>query len=251
VPGASQNPRALRAYLCEELSRPEVAMNRRTALPALVLVILAFASSAPARAQTGSTVSPPERAPAAPPVAAPRPAVEIDRAALPLALTEPAGVERRLFRDGRVFVAGQPSEAALAKLKELGVTAVVNLRTPEEMADREEVPYDEAAAAARLGLEYVHLPIGGPEHPWRPEVVDRLAEVLERHRGPVLLHCTVAWRASYVWTAYLIRVAGLPLDAALARGRAIALTPDPLGELLGRRLELSFVDSPAPAAATP
>ena len=224
-------------------------MHRTHALPALVAVVLLSTVAGSAGAQTGSAASPP--ASAAPVAAAPRPAVEIDRAALPAALSEPAGVERRLFRDGRVYIAGQPSEEALAKFKELGVTAVVNLRTPQEMADREEVPYDEAAAAARLGLEYVHLPIGGPEHPWRPEVLDRLADVLERHRGPVLLHCTVAWRASYVWTAYLVRETGLSLDEALARGRAIALTPDPLGELLGRRIELSLADGPAPAAAQP
>jgi uncharacterized protein (TIGR01244 family) len=221
-------------------------MSRAHVLPTLAAVALLSTVAGSAAGQTAVAASPP--APAVPVVAAPRPAVEVDRAALPAALSEPAGVERRLFRDGRVYIAGQPSEEALTKFKELGVTAVVNLRTPQEMADREEVPYDEAAAAARLGLEYVHLPIGGPEHPWRPEVLDRLADVLERHRGPVLLHCTVAWRASYVWTAYLVREAGLSLDEALARGRAIALTPDPLGELLGRRIELGFVDGPAPAA---
>ena len=217
------------------MSSPAV---RRAA--AVALLTLLPARSAPAAAGTAGGE------PAAKPAPAAAPAVEIDRAALPVALTEPAGVERRLFRDGRVFVAGQPSAEALAKFRELGVTAVVNLRTSEEMNDREQVPYDEAAAAARLGLEYVHLPVGGPEHPWRPEVLDRFAEVLARHRGPVLLHCTVAWRASYLWTAYLVREAGLPLEEALARGRAIALTRDPLGELLGRPVELRFVE---PAAA--
>lgn len=169
-------------------------------------------------------------------------AVEIDRAALPVELQEPAGVQARLFRDGRVFIAGQPSEEALGRFKELGVTAVVNLRTQREMDNREQVPYDEAALAARLGLEYVHLPIGGDDQPWRPAVIDGLADVLRRHPGPVLLHCTVAWRASYVWTAYLIRELGLPLEEALARGEAIALDESPLGELLGRETRLVFAD---------
>jgi len=174
--------------------------------------------------------------------AADPPAVEIDRSAAPVAVEDPAGVERRLFRDGRVYIGGQPSEEALARFKELGVEAVVNLRTQREVDNREWVPFDERTAVEKLGLEYVHLPIGGDDQPWRPEVIDALAEVLRRHRGPVLLHCTVAWRASYVWTAYLIRELGLPLDEAWARGEAIALTPDPLGKLLGRPVHLVLGD---------
>jgi uncharacterized protein (TIGR01244 family) len=171
---------------------------------------------------------------------APPPTPIVDRATLPQPLEDPSGFERRAFLDGRVYVTGQPSEAALERLKAAGVTVVVNLRTDPEMADREQVPYDERAAVERLGLEYVHLPIGGDDHPWRTEVVDELARVLERHRGPVLLHCTVAWRASYVWTAYLARHGGLPLDEALARGRAIGLGPDPLEKLLGRPLVVGY-----------
>jgi uncharacterized protein (TIGR01244 family) len=162
------------------------------------------------------------------------PAVTIDRAAPPAPLEDASGFERRAYRDGRVLVTGQPSEAALERLRAEGVTAVVNLRTQAEMDDRAQVPFDERAAADRLGLDYVHLPIGGDGAPWRVEVVDELARVLERHRGPVLLHCTVAWRASYVWTAYLVRHLGLPLEEAIDRGRAIGLGPDPLELLLDR-----------------
>jgi uncharacterized protein (TIGR01244 family) len=182
---------------------------------------------------------------------APGPTVVIDRASLPVKLTDLEGFERTVCRDGRVFIAGQPTEAALEKLKALGVTAVVNLRTPKEMADRAQVPYDEAAAAARLGLEYVHVPLGGADFPYTPEAVDRFAAVLVAHPGPVLLHCTVAWRASYLWAAYLVRHGGLQLDAALARGRAIGLSQDPLEGLLGRPIRLTLGDAlPAASQAT-
>jgi uncharacterized protein (TIGR01244 family) len=173
-----------------------------------------------------------------------RPAVEIDRAALPVAVDDPAGVERRLYRDGRVYIAGQPTAEALARFRELGVTAVVNLRGQSEMDQRESVPFDERAELEKLGIEYVHLPIAGDEQPWRPAVVDELAAVLERHRGPVLLHCTVAWRASYVWTAYLVRHLGLPLAEAVRRGEAIGMSPDPLATLLDRPVERAFADEP-------
>ena len=183
--------------------------------------------------------------------AAARPVVVIDRASLPVKLTDLEGFERTVCRDGRVLIAGQPTEAALEKLKALGVTAVVNLRTPKEMADRAQVPYDEAAAAVRQGLEYVHIPLGGADFPYTPEAVDRFAAVLAAHPGPVLLHCTVAWRASYLWAAYLVRHGGLDLDAALARGRAIGLSQDPLEGLLGRPIRLTLGEAPAAAVAPP
>jgi uncharacterized protein (TIGR01244 family) len=169
--------------------------------------------------------------------------VAVEGESLPVKVTDIEGVEARLYRDGRVYVAGQPSEAALAKLKERGVTAVVNLRTPAEIVDPKQVPYDEAAAVAGLGLEYVHIPLGGKDFPYTTEAVDRFASVLNRHPGPVLLHCAVAWRASYVWAAYLIRHRGFTLDAALARGEAIGISTNPLEGLTGRQVKLVWEDA--------
>ncbi len=173
----------------------------------------------------------------------------IDRSRLPERVEGIEGVEQNLFRDGRVYIGGQPSQAALAALRELGVTAVVNLRTPPEMDDRQRVPYDEAAAVAELGMEYIAIPLGGAEHPYNPEAVDRLAKALADHSGPVLVHCTVGWRASYLWVAYLIREQGFALPDALARGEAIAITPEPLEGLLGRTLTVQFADEARPGGA--
>jgi len=174
-------------------------------------------------------------------------AVSLGLGAAPVEVSDIAGVYRNLYRDGRVYVAGQPSSEALARFAELGVTAVVNLRTDAEMDDRERVPFDEAARLAELGIEYVHLPIGGEEEPFRPEVLERLDDVLRRHPGPVLLHCTVGWRASWVWTGYLARYLGLSLDEALERGEAIALEPSPLEGLLGQPVHLELGE-PEPRA---
>jgi protein tyrosine phosphatase (PTP) superfamily phosphohydrolase (DUF442 family) len=78
--------------------------------------------------------------------------------------------------------------------------------------------------------------------PYTPAAVKTFAATLEKHRGPVLVHCTVAWRASYMWAAYLILHQDYPLDAALARGEAIAISPPPLQGLLGRKLTLTYDD---------
>jgi len=164
----------------------------------------------------------------------------IDRTALPLPVDGFDDVQNGVFREGRVYLAGQPSEEALKRFKELGVTAVINLRTPAEMENRERVPFEEAEVVREFGMEYVLIPLGGDDHPYTPEAVDDFAAALQRHSGPVLLHCTVAWRASYMWVAYLILKQDFPLDVALARGEAIAISPPPLQGLLGKDLTYSY-----------
>jgi uncharacterized protein (TIGR01244 family) len=183
-----------------------------------------------------------QEAPGAPPIAD----LQVDRSRLPERVDGVAGVEQNLFRDGRVYIGGQPSQAALVAFRGLGVTAVVNLRTPAETEDRQRVPFDEAAAVAALGMEHISIPLGGSEHPYTPQAVAGLAQVLAEHRGPVLLHCTIGWRASYLWVAYLIREQGFALPDALARGEAIAITPDPLEGLLGRPLALQYAGDAPP-----
>jgi hypothetical protein len=66
----------------------------------------------------------------------------------------------------------------------------------------------------------------------------------------VLLHCTIGWRASCLWVAYLIREQGFALPDALARGEAIAITPDPLEGLLGRPLALQYADAADPSQSS-
>jgi uncharacterized protein (TIGR01244 family) len=147
-----------------------------------------------------------------------------------------------LYLDGRVYIAGQPDEAALGKLAERGVTAVVNARTPSEMENREMVPFDEAAVVDELGLAYITIPLGGEEFPYEPAAVEKLAEALEANEGQILLHCTYGGRAIYLWIAYLVRYENLILDEALARGEAMLLRPHPIGRLLGRPTKLVFVE---------
>lgn len=163
-----------------------------------------------------------------------------DPSGLPVRLEGFEEVQAGVYRDGRVLIAGQPSVEALQHFKDLGVTAVVNLRTPSEMNNRERVPFDEAAAVEEIGMEYVHIPLGGDEHPYDPAAVSAFAAVLEKHPGPILLHCTVAWRASHLWVAYLVLYRDFPLDKAVESGEAIAISPPPLEGLLGRPLTLVY-----------
>lgn len=142
-----------------------------------------------------------------------------------------------------MFISGQPTERALRDLRAQGVTTVVNLRTPEEMSKR--VPFDEAALVKELGMEYVYLPMRGtPEFRYSPAAVKSFAAAMSGAKGKVLLHCTIAWRASHMWAAYLIQYRDVPVATALQQARTINLMDDmrmdgdqqPVEAFLGRSL---------------
>ena len=146
-----------------------------------------------------------------------------------------------------LFIGGQPTERALRELKAKGVTTVVNLRMPEEMA---RIGFDEAALLKELGITYVHIPMrGSAEHPYGPKQLDAFASAMASATGKVLLHCTVAWRASHLWAAYLIRDRQVPVATALRQARAINLRDDaPYGGL--QPIE-GFLGRPVPELARP
>jgi uncharacterized protein (TIGR01244 family) len=155
------------------------------------------------------------------------------------------GFREVLVRSGDLFISGQPSRAGLERLQREGVTTVVNLRTDAEMDDREIVDFDEAAAVRELGMTYVHIPSGGPDTPYSPEMVSRFAEAVEQADGKVLLHCTVAWRASHLYSAYLNQYQGLSLSDAVAAGQQINLGTLPLQGFLGETLEIVVAEPDA------
>jgi uncharacterized protein (TIGR01244 family) len=160
----------------------------------------------------------------------------------PVALDTTGMFLARFVRVGDdVFIAGQPTERALRELRAQGVATVVNLRSPEEMT--RSVTFDEAALVASLGMRYVHLPMRGtPEFPYAPEAVKAFAAAMRETDGKLLLHCTIAWRASHLWAAYLIEERKVPVATALEHARSVNLMDDhrmdgdrqPLEDFLGR-----------------
>jgi protein tyrosine phosphatase (PTP) superfamily phosphohydrolase (DUF442 family) len=95
-------------------------------------------------------------------------------------------------------------------------------------------------------MRYVYIPVrAGTDRPYSPETLDRFAEAVRKANGKVLLHCTIAWRASHLWAAYLIRERGIPVEDALANARLINLMDthrmnpggrQPVEEFLGRSI---------------
>lgn len=124
---------------------------------------------------------------------------------------------------GPVYIAGQPTEEALRGMVASGVKTIINLRTQPEMDNRRQVPYDEAALLKELGVTYVHIPLGGPDTPYTPAAVDQVAAALAKADGKVLLHCTIAWRASHMWAAYLVKYQAFTLEEATRHAEAMNL----------------------------
>jgi len=149
-----------------------------------------------------------------------------------------------------VFIGGQPTEKALRDLKAQGVTTVVNLRSPQEMQSA--VKFDEEALVKQLGMRYVYIPMRGTaELPYSPAGLDKFAEAMKTADGKVLLHCTIAWRASHLWSAYLIRERGVPVDEALANARAINLMDTMRMGTGGRQPVEEFLDRTLPTIGHP
>jgi uncharacterized protein (TIGR01244 family) len=147
-----------------------------------------------------------------------------------------------------LFIAGQPTPKALREMKAQGVTTIVNLRSPSEM---QRIGFDEEKLIAELGIKYVYLPVrGDAQFPYTPETLAKFTEALKTAEGKVLLHCTVAWRASHLWGAYLIQ-AGVPAADALHHARAINLMDEHRMDASGRQPMELFLGKSVPGIGKP
>jgi uncharacterized protein (TIGR01244 family) len=113
------------------------------------------------------------------------------------------------------------------------------------------VKFDEAALIKSLGMKYVYLPMRGTDDlPYAPKAVQEFAAAMREADGKVLLHCTIAWRASHLWAAYLIQERGVPEEKALNQARAINLMDDMRMDGDKQPLEL-FLARPVPGLGHP
>ena len=108
-----------------------------------------------------------------------------------------------------LVVAGQPSLDQLERLAGEGFTTVINLRRPGEFDD-----FDEAAEVARLGMDYVHIPLKNVESIDDSDV-NAVHQAISNASGSVLLHCTVGWRAAGLLAIERYRLHGASADEAM------------------------------------
>lgn len=127
-----------------------------------------------------------------------------------------------------VLTAGQPEAGDWKAIAGRGVSTVVNLRMPGELAGR-----DVAAEVDAAGMRYVSIPVegaGGLTHANALLLRAALASAV----GPVLVHCASGNRAGAL-LALDAATDGLSAEQALELGRAAGMTStEPrVRELLG------------------
>ncbi|MBI2822919.1 MAG: protein tyrosine phosphatase family protein [Acidobacteria bacterium] len=128
-------------------------------------------------------------------------------------------IPKLLCIDEDFATAGQPSEAAFAKLAANGFRSVLNLRTPREGFDLER----ERQAVEYAGLRYLSIPVesSAPE----PEQADQFLELVGRKENhPMLIHCSSANRVGAFWMIHRILDQGWNADKALEEATRIGLS---------------------------
>lgn len=114
-----------------------------------------------------------------------------------------------------LITGGQPSSEDLVKLKEAGVTKIINLRAPDE-----KLPFDEKKEADALGFEYVSFPIVGAT-----DTTSANAKKLHALLGDnkVFVHCVSGNRVGALLAIRAHEIQGLSVEESLAFGRAAGL----------------------------
>ena len=113
---------------------------------------------------------------------------------------------------------GQPRPEDWLALRGRQVTTVINLRTDEEMGDR-----DEAAEVAAAGLTYEHLPIAGAED-INAANADELWQRIQAAPGRVMVHCASGNRVGALLAIAAVRHDNMSPQQALEIGKSAGLT---------------------------
>jgi protein tyrosine phosphatase (PTP) superfamily phosphohydrolase (DUF442 family) len=155
----------------------------------------------------------------------------------PPALPTPSALDKAVIRD-RVFITSQPSEADIRSLPEKGITCVFNVRSPEEMSDKIQVPFAEDSIVKSVGMQYFQVPISGDKYPYAPAVLEAFAKVMQADTGKILLHCKFGGRTAWLYAAYELKYLGKSPQEIMKWLERYGVWPLPLEKLTGIPLEL-------------
>lgn len=116
---------------------------------------------------------------------------------------------------------GQPRLEQLEVLKQSGVKAIINLRTPgEHRAD------EERAAAEKLGLKYFNIPVVYGE-PKDEQVTEFLKLTDDPANRPAFIHCTAAIRVGAFWLIRRVLRDGYSFEKAEEEAGKVGLRQAP------------------------
>lgn len=137
------------------------------------------------------------------------------------AIQEPPEIRNFLQVTPEFCTGGQPRPQHYAELKDRGVKAVLNLRTPGEHRAEEE-----KAAVEAAGLKYFNIPVNYRE-PSEADVDTFLKLTDDEANRPMFIHCTAAIRVGAFWLIRRVLRDGMTWDAALAEAKKVGMTNAP------------------------
>lgn len=121
--------------------------------------------------------------------------------------------------DERVYRGAQPDEPAMARLKELGIKTIINLRMPNDVLKEEPV------RALGYAMVYTNVPMTGVGKP-TDEQINQILSLLETLPTPIFIHCEHGCdRTGTVIACYRIKHSNWSADAALREAKAYGLSP--------------------------
>ena len=119
-----------------------------------------------------------------------------------------------------VACAGATAPTALAEVKKLGYTAVINLRLASEPGAEIDAS---AAAAQAAGLRFIHLPFNASAPD--PMLVDKfITAITDPKNQPAFIHCASANRAAALWMVKRMVVDRWDADRAATEATALGMT---------------------------
>jgi len=123
-----------------------------------------------------------------------------------------------------LLTGGQPGAAQFEAFRAAGGRVVLDLRAP-----REPRMLDQPATLARLGLEYIVVPIGPT--PLSDQLLEQVLDALRAHPDePVLVHCATGNRVGGALIPYFMLERGLDENTALELAQEVGLQSPQLAQ---------------------
>ena len=119
-----------------------------------------------------------------------------------------------------VACAGAVTPSAVAGIKKMGFTSIINLRQPTEQGADIDA---EAAAAKTAGINFFNIPFNNAAPD--PAAVDRfLQTITQAGNQPAFIHCASGNRAAAMWFVKRVLVDKWDLDRAGTEAAALGLS---------------------------
>lgn len=135
-----------------------------------------------------------------------------------------SAIEKCFRPTDRVATAAQPTIEQLSAVKEEGFRSIINLREPSEHDAQAE-----QAAAAKLGLRYISIPVKTAEP--KPEEVDAFLDATgDPSIYPVFIHCASGNRVGAFWLIRRVLVDHWTVEDAEKEARQIGMKSPNLKE---------------------